>query len=63
MTYKKETLKKANCTYIKKINDSTHLIKDNNTNKIEVWASSKDYAGYALIYKNTHLEFCGEYKL
>lgn len=30
--------------------------------KLELWMKSKNYAGYALIYGNTHLEFCSSLK-
>jgi hypothetical protein len=52
-----QTLKQANYSYIRKTG-SGHILKDNNTGALELFAPSKNYAGWALIYKNTHLEFC-----
>jgi hypothetical protein len=56
-----ETMKQAGYKYIKFIPDSKEHILEHNGN-LEVFISSKNFAGWALIYKNTHLEFCRSYK-
>lgn len=56
-----ETLKQAKMQYMKCLENGQHLLKDLETNQLEIWANSRYYAGYALIYKNTHLEFCSQF--
>jgi hypothetical protein len=53
----KETLKIAGYRYLKYEGDKQHLLLNIPTNKIELFFSSKDHAGWGLIYKNTHLEY------
>ena len=55
--YPRETLKQAGYTSIKSIGNKQFELIDN-TGKIEIWSSSKSFAGYAIKYKNTELEFC-----
>lgn len=52
-----ETLKQAGLVYIRKQYPGYHILKDIETGKLELWCNRKHYAGYCLIYKNTHLEF------
>jgi hypothetical protein len=52
-----QTLKQANYSYIRKTG-SGHILRDENTGELELFSASKNYHGWALIYKNTHLEFC-----
>ena len=54
---RKESIKKANYTYVKYLGDKQHLLKDNNTGQLEAWFSNKNHTSYGIIYKNTHLEF------
>lgn len=59
----KESIKKGGYTYIKYLQNKTHLLrndayKDQGVEYYEIWASNKNHASYGLIYKNTHLEFC-----
>jgi hypothetical protein len=66
MLYPRETLKEAGYEYVRKLDQGTHLLRGALTPdqkpQLEIWANSKGYAGYALKYKNTELEFCGTYK-
>jgi hypothetical protein len=57
----KQTLKEAGYTYIKYLKDGEHLLK-NSEGGLEVFASNKNHASWGLIFKNTHLEFCRNYK-
>jgi len=57
---KKETFKQAGYRYIKCLGNGEHLLADED-GKFEIWANSKNHAGYGLVYKNTHLEFCRGY--
>jgi hypothetical protein len=55
-----ETLKEAGYTYhtyIPKI--KMHVLINNDTGKKELFIARKWYAGWAIKYKNTHLEFIG----
>lgn len=56
----RETLKAAGYTYVMCIGNGEHLLRHNG--QLEVWGNSKYFAGYSLIFKNTHLEFCRSYK-
>lgn len=51
-----QTIKEAGYKYIE-FSNGIHRLKNTQTNDIELFASSKYHAGWALIYKNTHLEF------
>ena len=54
-----ETFKEAGYKYLYyRDREKTHHLYNTDTKQIEVFASSKNYAGWALKYKNTHLEFC-----
>lgn len=52
-----QTLKSAGYKYIRK-EQNGHVLFNENTSTYELFSPSKNYAGWALIYKNTHLEFC-----
>ncbi len=54
---KTETLKEAGYTYVKNLGDGEHLLK-NSEGGLEIFAVSKNFAGWRLKFKNTHLEFC-----
>lgn len=54
-----QTLKQANYTYLKYHKKSKkHTLRNNETGDVEAFTATKNYSGWALIYKNTHLEFC-----
>lgn len=36
-----------------------HILLHKETNQKEIFVARKYFAGWAIIYKNTHLEFCG----
>lgn len=55
----KQTLKAANYTHVK-CEHAHHILLNNNTGKQEVFFANKNFAGWGLIYKNTHLEFAHE---
>lgn len=57
----KETLKQAGYIYIKSLGNGQHVLADECGGRQEVWGKNKNHAGYGLIYKNTHLEFCRGY--
>lgn len=69
MTYPRETLKQAGYRHRGFATDRDvaggydgkaamlHILEDVETGNLEAWAACKHYAGYAIIYKNTHLEF------
>lgn len=52
-----QTLKEAGYTYVEKSCNGAHILK-NPDGILELFSTNKNYAGWALIYKNTHLEFC-----
>ena len=52
----KETLKEAGYVSIKSLGNGEFLLVDE-TGKEEIWCANKNHSGYAIIYKNTHLEF------
>lgn len=53
----KETLKQAGYIHLSYENGEHHLL-NTHTGIIEVFVANKNHAGWGLIYKNTHLEFC-----
>jgi hypothetical protein len=53
----KEKLKKANYKYEKYLGSKSHLLRDLDTGKLEMFFSNKRHASWGLIWKNTHLEF------
>ena len=58
-----ETLKEAGYTYHTYIPEiKMHVLINNNTKKKELFVSRKCYSGWAIKYKNTHLEFVGSAK-
>jgi len=53
-----ETIKEAGYKYLAYNKEfGTHRLLNLNTNKQEFFAACKNVASWALIYKNTHLEF------
>ena len=54
-----QTLKQANYSYLSYDRKSgKHLLRNNETGTTEAFTPTRGYSGWALIYKNTHLEFC-----
>lgn len=54
-----ETIESAGYKYISYNKESKeHILFNTHTGTQEVFYSNKNHAGWALIYKNTHLEFC-----
>lgn len=54
-----ETIKKAGYKHILfKKDTKEHLLYNKDTKHVEVFRANKNHSGWALIYKNTHLEFC-----
>jgi len=58
----KETLKEAGYIYIRPLGNKEHLLKDNQSNVLEVWVANKNHASYGIKFKNTDLEFCHSVK-
>jgi hypothetical protein len=56
--YPRETLEEAGYEELEVLSDGLHILLDTETGKREVWAEHPDYAGYALIYGDTELEYC-----
>ena len=56
-----ETLKQAGYEHVKTLGYGKHVLKQSD-GKLQLFVCCKNYAGWALIYKNTHLEFCGDYR-
>lgn len=54
-----ETMKEAGYEYLS-YDPSTkeHTLLNKDTNKKEIFVASKHFAGWAIVYKNTYLEFC-----
>lgn len=57
-----QTMKQAGYEHVKSIGDGQHILKDATTGDLEIFGSNKNHAGWAIIYKNTHLEFCSTIK-
>jgi hypothetical protein len=55
--YPRETLKEAGYREVKCLGDGEHLLEDVETGKQEIWANDLHHAGYALVYRNTELEY------
>lgn len=52
-----ETIKEAGYKYISYNKETKeHILELDGRN--EIFVASKNFCGWALIYKNTHLEFC-----
>lgn len=59
---KSETMKDAGYTYIKfDKKQYVHVLKDNETGKIEAWFANKNHASYRIKWRNTDLEFARTY--
>lgn len=50
-----------NYTYLQYLGNREHLLLNNDNNVREVFVANKNHAGWCLVYKNTHLEFCRDY--
>jgi hypothetical protein len=57
-----QTMKQAGYEHVKCIGDGQHILRDTACGDLEIFGSSKNYSGWAIIYKNTHLEFCSSLK-
>jgi hypothetical protein len=57
----KMTFAQAGYSYVKMLSKGTHVLRDNETKKLEVWFCNKNHASYGLIWRNTHLEFARSY--
>jgi hypothetical protein len=57
----RETFTQAGYKYVMQGLDGTHILLNLNTKEFERWAKNLHHASYGLLYKNTHLEFCGSY--
>ena len=53
----KETLKQSKYSYIRYLGLKEHLLKDEDSGKLEIFLSNKNHASWGIIWKNTHLEF------
>jgi hypothetical protein len=58
----KWTLKQAGYTHHRTLSSGQHVLKDTETGRLELWFCNRNHASFGLIYKNTHLEFAGDYK-
>jgi hypothetical protein len=59
--YKRETFAQAGYKYVMQKEDGQHVLFNTQTKTFERWAANPHFAGYALKYKNTLLEFCSSY--
>ena len=57
LTPLRETLAQAGLRHVRTLGNGEHLLEDKQTGQREVWFCNRNYAGYGLIYGNTHLEF------
>jgi hypothetical protein len=57
-----QTMKEAGYEHVKTLGDGLHILKDVASGDLEIFGSNKNHAGWAIIYKNTHLEFCSTIK-
>ena len=53
----RETLQEADYREVQSLGDGEHLLEDTETGKQEIWANHLHHAGYALVYRNTELEY------
>ena len=56
-----QTPKEAGYKHLEVKGNGLHILLNLDTNVKEVFACSKNYSGFALKYKNTHLEFMATY--
>lgn len=52
----KEKLAEAKYKYEKYLGNKSHLLRNMDTDKLEIFFSNKNHASWGLIWKNTHLE-------
>ena len=55
--YPRQTLEEAGYQEVEIREDGQHVLEDTETGKREIWAESPHYAGFALTYGDTELEF------
>ena len=60
-THPRETFKQAGYKYVFQHKDMHHVLYNLATKNFERWNASPNFAGYALRYKNTLLEFASSY--
>jgi hypothetical protein len=60
-TYPRDTFAQAGYKYIFQNMDGRHTLFNIHSGEFERWQASPHFAGYALKYKNTLLEFCSSY--
>jgi len=58
----KETPRQANYRHVKYLGSKKHLLLEISQNQLELFVARKNHASWGLIYKNTHLEFVGNYQ-
>lgn len=51
-------MKEAGYRHVRALGYGEHELEEIATGKREIWAASPHFAGYAIKYKNTLLEFC-----
>ncbi len=56
-----DTFKDAGYTPYAYYPETQEHILQNDDGELERWVANKNHASYGLIYKNTHLEFSGDY--
>jgi hypothetical protein len=53
----KETMREAGMSHVLTMGPGEHILRDEETGKMEIWFANKNHASYGIIYGNTHLEF------
>ena len=52
-----QTIKEAGYKHLEADRQGSHILLNTDTGRKEVFYTNKNHAGWALIYKNTHLEY------
>jgi hypothetical protein len=60
--YPRQTLEEAGYQQVEVLDDGQHVLLNTKTGKQELWGESPNFAGYALSFGDTELEFCSEYE-
>jgi hypothetical protein len=55
--YPRASMQEAGYSYAGCIRPGLHVLKSVDTGRYETWATHKNYAGYAIVWRNTELEF------
>jgi hypothetical protein len=55
--YPRESMQEAGYSYAGCIRRGLHVLKKVDTGRYETWATHKNCAGYAIVWRNTELEF------